>query len=165
MPPHDPREPHANLVTNRAQEIEPELLPAGTATSTGPVARAKVRKQQLVAVFGVGHSTLPTLRFGHYTPGNRVDRTELFTVRGTANAQNVAPSVQGDLSFDPGSAAFGLYGQWPSMSTINSTASAPAARASNSWYSSTMKSLRWSGRLTAPRTAVRCSSAPSKKRS
>ena len=40
--------------------------------------------------------------------------------------------------------------------TISRIASAPAARASSSWYSSTMKSLRSSGTSTAARTAARC---------
>ena len=43
-----------------------------------------------------------------------------------------------------------------SAATISRIASAPAARASSSWYSSTMKSLRSSGILTAARTASRC---------
>ena len=50
----------------------------------------------------------------------------------------------------------------PSAATMSSTASAPAARASNSWYSSTTKSLRSSGTSTAARTACRCARAPSK---
>ncbi len=49
-----------------------------------------------------------------------------------------------------------------SAATMSRIASAPAARASNSWYSSTVKSFRRIGNPTPRRTAWRCSSAPSK---
>ncbi|HYO10740.1 MAG TPA: choice-of-anchor D domain-containing protein [Tepidisphaeraceae bacterium] len=77
---------------------------------------------EALAVFGVANTTSagsltnPTARVGYYTPGNRADKTELFTVSGTGNAvQTVNPSFNGDTRFDPGSGAFGLYGLFPSM--------------------------------------------------
>src|SRR5439155_9671504 len=58
-----------------------------------------------LASFGVGSSTLPTTRFGYYTPGNRFDKTELFTIQGTGSAtQTVNPTLNGKTSFDPASA-------------------------------------------------------------
>src|SRR5689334_16562248 len=48
------------------------------------------------------------------------------------------------------------------MLTISSTASAPAARASHSWYSSSVKSLRSTGTSTAVRTAARSPRLPRK---
>jgi len=76
-----------------------------------------------LASFGVGHATYPTTRFGYYTPGNRFDRNELFTIAGTGAAtQTVNPNLNGSTTFDPGSKAFGLYALWPSMQTINGVA-------------------------------------------
>ncbi len=56
---------------------------------------------------------------------------------------------------------------WRSLSaaTINSTRSAPAARASNNWYAVTMKSLRSTGIATAQRTRTRSSRVPENRRS
>ena len=68
-----------------------------------------------IAVFGVSSSTTPTVRFGYYTPGNRNDTSELLTVSGSANSQTVNPGYSGVTSFDPGSAAFGLYANFVSM--------------------------------------------------
>src|SRR5690606_27513818 len=47
---------------------------------------------------------------------------------------------------------------------MSSTRSAPAARASNTWYGSAMKSLRSTGSSTAARTSRRSSSEPPKRR-
>jgi hypothetical protein len=69
-----------------------------------------------IADFGVGSASVPQVRFGFYTPGNQYDRTELLTLMGSGNTtQTVNPSVSGLTSFDPGSSAFGVYGQFPSM--------------------------------------------------
>ncbi len=52
-----------------------------------------------------------------------------------------------------------------STAAIRRKASAPAARASYTWYGSKRKSFRRSGSCTRRRIAVRCSRLPSKKRS
>ena len=51
-----------------------------------------------------------------------------------------------------------------SAATISSTMSAPYARASQSWYELTMKSLRSTGTCTASRTAARSSRLPPNRR-
>lgn len=61
-------------------------------------------------------SNQPVLRFGYYTPGDPADRTELFTI-GQPDAQTVNPTILGASSFDPGSAAFGLYAIFPAVTT------------------------------------------------
>jgi fibronectin type 3 domain-containing protein/regulation of enolase protein 1 (concanavalin A-like superfamily) len=59
-------------------------------------------------------NTNPSVRFGSYTPGNRGDdaKTELFTIS-AADAQSLQATPNGVTSFDPGSAAFGLYSTYP----------------------------------------------------
>lgn len=51
-------------------------------------------------------------RIGYYTPGDSSAMTELFYV-GESEAQTVDPTVLGATSFNPGSAPFGLYGEFP----------------------------------------------------
>ena len=65
-------------------------------------------------------------------------------------------------SWRPGPLGPGV--EYSNAATISSTASAPAARASKSWYSVTMKSFRRIGTSTASRTASRCSSAVEERR-
>ncbi|MEA2709427.1 MAG: large repetitive protein, partial [Phycisphaerales bacterium] len=74
-----------------------------------------------LAVFGVGSATVPTFRFGHYTPGNPNDTSELLKVIGNTannlnNSQSVNPNIIGQTSFDPGAGAFGLYTFWQNFS-------------------------------------------------
>ncbi len=95
----------------------PSPLPAGTDEITlgalrkagsGPVTI------ELLANFAgkVGNTST---RFGYYRPGTIQDRTQLFAVNDT-NAQTASPDFSGSLSFDPGLAAFGLYGEFPVFS-------------------------------------------------
>src|SRR5579862_7060452 len=54
-------------------------------------------------------NTEPVSRIGYYTPGNPNATTELFYI-GKADSQVVDPTALGATSFNPGTAAFGLYG-------------------------------------------------------
>lgn len=79
---------------------------------------------QVLAAFGVENT--PVFEFGYYTAGDAAARTPLFEVQPepTLNAQRLGPDLEpvggneldaaGNISFDPGSAAFGLYSFWPS---------------------------------------------------
>src|SRR6185312_12612120 len=69
--------------------------------------------------FGVGSATVPTFRFGYYTPGNKNDQTELLTVTGVDNSQSVNTVIKGTTTFDPGSSAFGLYTYWQNFTSTN----------------------------------------------
>lgn len=77
-----------------------------------------------LAVFGVGSSTVPTFRFGYYTPGNPTGKTELHKVTGngtsTSNSQTVNPVLVGPSSFDPGANAFGIYTWWQNFTATGS---------------------------------------------
>ncbi|HXE52258.1 MAG TPA: hypothetical protein VN541_04550 [Tepidisphaeraceae bacterium] len=63
-------------------------------------------------------STQPAVRFGYYAPGDPTDRTELFWVN-QSDAQTVNPTPQGATSFDPGNNTFGLFAEFPGISTSN----------------------------------------------
>ncbi|HEV7300165.1 MAG TPA: malectin domain-containing carbohydrate-binding protein, partial [Tepidisphaeraceae bacterium] len=63
-----------------------------------------------LAVMGLASN--PALTLGYYTPGSTGAKTPLFTVP-TADAQTVAPTVNGTTLFDPGNKSFGLYTTWP----------------------------------------------------
>ncbi len=69
--------------------------------------------------FGVGSATVPTFRFGYYTPGNKNDQTELLTVTGVDNSQSVNPVINGTTTFDPGTGAFALYTYWQNFTATN----------------------------------------------
>jgi glucose/arabinose dehydrogenase len=60
-------------------------------------------------------TSTPTVRAGWYRSGDPGSKAELFTVP-SQYAQSVAPVADGATSFDPGSASFGLYTEWPSQS-------------------------------------------------
>ena len=67
---------------------------------------------QLLASFNATNSVNPIVRFGYYTPGQPLDKNELFTLN-NSDAQLMAPNAMGSTSFDPGSASFGLYSIFP----------------------------------------------------
>lgn len=67
-----------------------------------------------LAVFSPDAS--PALRAGWYTIGSSGNTHQVFTVD-SSDAQSVDIDLaSGSLSFDPGSNAFGLYTEWPSLS-------------------------------------------------
>lgn len=57
-------------------------------------------------------ATAAVSRIGYYTPGNPSALSELFYI-GESNDQTVDPTALGATSFNPGSAPFGLYGEFP----------------------------------------------------
>jgi hypothetical protein len=67
-----------------------------------------------LAVFGPTQAN-PVVTLGWYTSGNRNSRQELLAVSNspTSNAQTVQVPYTGSTAFDPGTAAFGFYSQWP----------------------------------------------------
>jgi regulation of enolase protein 1 (concanavalin A-like superfamily) len=67
---------------------------------------------QMLAAFNA--SAAPSVRFGYYSAGEASSTSELFTIN-NADDQTVNPVAQGSTSFDPGSAAFGLYANFPGI--------------------------------------------------
>lgn len=68
---------------------------------------------ELLAV--MANSVTPAVKFGWYEAGLPANKTQLFTVP-LADAQSVNPAPVGTLSFDPGTAPFGIYGAFPAFS-------------------------------------------------
>jgi hypothetical protein len=66
-----------------------------------------------LAVFGPDANN-PVLYFGRYAPGNAGSTQELFSVSNDPKSNAQTLNVPGGTrSFDPGTASFGLYSQWP----------------------------------------------------
>ena len=103
-----------NLNDPPATPNDEVVMPTMVKAGAGPVTIDSL------AVFGVGSTTIPTFRFGYYTPGNRTDLTELMDNVGLQNSQTVEPVMNGTNTFDPGSAAFGLYTYWQNFTATNS---------------------------------------------
>jgi fibronectin type 3 domain-containing protein/glucose/arabinose dehydrogenase len=61
-----------------------------------------------------GANSVPSVRFGTYSPGSPATKSELFVV-GKTDAQTVNPTAIGNTSFDPGTNAFSLYTVWPAF--------------------------------------------------
>lgn len=57
----------------------------------------------------------PSLYFGYYNGTDGSSKHQLFTLADT-DAQTVNPNATGSLTFDPGSASFGLYTTFPGLS-------------------------------------------------
>lgn len=93
--PQTPSTPNDEVVMQRLQKA-----------GSGPVT------VELIANFA--NSVSPSSRFGWYSPGDVGFLNRLFNVN-QADAQSVNPTPQGVTSFDPGSAAFGIYGQFPAF--------------------------------------------------
>jgi hypothetical protein len=68
---------------------------------------------ELLGLFA--NAKTPPLRFGYYDPGTPTFKTELFTVPSANDSQTVAPTIDGNTSFDPGEDAFGIYGTFPAF--------------------------------------------------
>ncbi|MGB7156561.1 MAG: choice-of-anchor D domain-containing protein, partial [Tepidisphaeraceae bacterium] len=96
--------------SNPLQTPNDELvIPRFQKAGSGPVT------MEFLSVFGASQGGV-AFRGGYYTPGNPTDTTQLFTI-GSSQEQTVAPVVNGATSFDPGSAAFGLYVDAPKFGT------------------------------------------------
>ena len=69
---------------------------------------------QVLSVYGP-EANDPIVAFGWYPSGDASVTNEVFTVgNGTAgNGQTLSPTVDGILSFDPGTVSFGFYSRWP----------------------------------------------------
>ncbi len=70
-----------------------------------------------------GPASTPDYRFGWYLPGQSSTPTELFTAESLnpvsgGDGQTVNPVIEtGVTQFDPGTQAFGIYGEFPSQGT------------------------------------------------
>ncbi|MEO6435846.1 MAG: Ig-like domain-containing protein, partial [Tepidisphaeraceae bacterium] len=109
---------------------------------------------ETLAVFGVGDSTIPTFRFGYYTPGNKNDTTELLKVVGVNNSQSVNPTVQGVTSFDPGSSPFGLYSYWQRFTATGSPTVYSEDRLNQAYDAANPRKLRFYALRTPEGTIV-----------
>jgi regulation of enolase protein 1 (concanavalin A-like superfamily) len=89
-----------------AQSTQEVPLQRLVKAGTGPVTI------QMLAAFNA--AAAPSVRFGYYTPGSPSNSTELFTIN-QADDQTVNAVAQGATSFDPGSAAFSLYANFPGI--------------------------------------------------
>lgn len=81
----------------------PRLQKAGPGTVSIEVIASMAKADSTGAIAG---------RLGYYTPGNRADKTELFSILG-ADAQTLDAQLVGNTRFDPGEASFSLYGVFP----------------------------------------------------
>jgi len=74
---------------------------------------------EILAVFGPNSSgTIPVASVGWYLAGNRTSTTQLFQINNGSH-RSFTPSINGVLSFDPGTNEFGLYSNWPFFGTRN----------------------------------------------
>ncbi len=101
---------HSNTVQQKAALLgdEVSISSFSKADETQPVTL------QPLSVFGPT-AVNPIVAFGWYETGNTAARHELFTVDNSnkRNGQTVHVAANGNLSFDPGTTAFGFYNQWP----------------------------------------------------
>jgi len=68
---------------------------------------------ELLGVFA--NAKTPAIRFGYYDPGTPTVKTETFIVPSANDSQTVAPTTEGNTSFDPGEGSFGIYGTFPAF--------------------------------------------------
>lgn len=94
--PQTPSTPNDEVVMQRLQKA-----------GSGPVT------VEVLANFA--NSVSPSSRFGWYNPGDVGFQNRLFNIA-QADAQSVNATPQGVTSFDPGTRAFGIYGQFPAFS-------------------------------------------------
>ena len=69
---------------------------------------------EVLAAYGVDNT--PVTEFGWYevNTDDEVTPKKLFDIEsGASNAQTLNPTVDGNLSFDPGTTSFGFYSFWP----------------------------------------------------
>ncbi len=110
--------------------VMPRLVKAGN----GPVSIS------LLGAFAV--SNQPALRFGYYTPGDANTRTELFGIN-QADAQTVHPTAQGATAFDPGTANFGLYTNFPTFTDNGHQRLSYSEDALNTWDTNVPRKIRF----------------------
>jgi regulation of enolase protein 1 (concanavalin A-like superfamily) len=94
----------------------------------------------LLASFAVVNS--PASRFGYYIPGDRTDRTELFSI-GQGDSQTVNPTANGATSFDPGSGSFGLYANFPTFTDNGQQRISYSEDALNTWDVNVPRKIRF----------------------
>jgi hypothetical protein len=110
--------------------VMPRLLKAGN----GPVTITPL------ASFDV--SNQPALRFGYYVPGDSSDTTELFSLN-QSESQSLNPIAQGASSFDPGTSAFGLYGNFPTFVDNGHQRVSYSEEALNTWDAASPRKVRF----------------------
>ncbi|HWE03866.1 MAG TPA: Ig-like domain-containing protein [Tepidisphaeraceae bacterium] len=84
----------------------------------------------------------PAARFGYYTPGTPSESTELFTFS-QGDSQTTSPTALGSTVFDPGSADFGLYAQFPHFIDNGEERIAYSEDALNTWDTSVPRKFRF----------------------
>jgi hypothetical protein len=114
-----------------SQEV---VMPRLTKAGSGPVSIS------LLGAFAV--SNQPALRFGYYTPGDANSETELFGIN-QADAQTVHPTAQGATAFDPGSATFGLYANFPTFTDNGHQRLSYSEDALNTWDTNVPRKIRF----------------------
>ncbi|HEX4794917.1 MAG TPA: Ig-like domain-containing protein [Humisphaera sp.] len=110
--------------------VMPRLVKAGT----GPVTITPLASYNV--------SMAPAMRFGYYTPGTPADRTELFTFS-QADAQTTDPTALGATIFDPGSATFGLWAQFPHFIDSGQQRVAYSEDVLNTWDANVHRKMRF----------------------
>lgn len=117
---------------NTAAYPKPNVGPNDEVATTS-LLKADATKPVSVDVLAVmGVSSTPAVRFGYHAAGSPLARTQLFTVP-TADAQSVAPAVNGLTSFDPGATEFGLYTQWPGFTDAGAARVTDSEDQFNTW--------------------------------
>jgi hypothetical protein len=110
--------------------VMPRLLKAGD----GPVTITPL------ASFDV--SNQPALRFGYYVPGDPTDTTELFSIN-QSDSQSLNPIAQGATSFDPGTASFGLYANFPTFTDNSHQRLSYSEDALSTWDAASPRKIRF----------------------
>jgi len=120
----------ANPDPSTQEAAMPRLVKAGD----GPVSIS------LLATFSVPNQ--PALRFGFYTPGDANSESQLFSID-QSDAQTVHPTAQGATSFDPGSATFGLYSNFPTFTDNGHQRISYSEDALNTWDANVPRKIRF----------------------
>ncbi|HWE01725.1 MAG TPA: fibronectin type III domain-containing protein [Tepidisphaeraceae bacterium] len=88
-----------------SQEVSMQVM---MAASAGPVT--------ITPLASFSANSQPVSNIGYYTPGGATSTTQLFSIA-QADAQTVTPTAVGATSFTPGAAPFGLFADFPGIST------------------------------------------------
>jgi hypothetical protein len=101
--------------------LEPNVLDPGDELRVQRLYRAGPGPITIQTLAAYGTAANPAVSLGYYEPGTAGISTELLQIPGT-NSQTVRPLANGSVSFDPGTAAFGLVGMFPFHNTSDGSA-------------------------------------------
>jgi hypothetical protein len=132
---------------NDAYAFSGPAYPTTPDPSTQEVAMPRLQKAgngpvtiTLLASFDV--SNQPALRFGYYTPGDPTDTTELFGLN-QSESQSLNPVAQGATNFDPGTASFGLYADFPAFTANGQDRISYSEDSLNTWDTAQTRKIRF----------------------